>query len=200
MKLDLGETVLRINTSFAAAVTLSLIIDESGFCAAALFCCAVHEIGHIICLLFIGERPKLIELSFYGIKLERRNENLCRIENVAVYASGPLVNLVLSAVLFALGKSDGMKSAAAVSLCVGAFNLLPCEPLDGGNIMKVMLLRIMSEEKGVKTAAFISAFILVPMLSCGFYLFAKSRNITLIAVSLYLIFVNIINAKKSLHS
>ncbi len=200
MKLDFGGTVLRINTSFAAAVTLTLIIDESGFCAAALFCCAVHEIGHIICLYIIGEKPKLIELSFYGIKLERRNEALCSAENIAVFASGPLANLVLSAALFAFGRSDGMKSAAVISLCVGVFNLLPCEPLDGGNILKTFLARIMSEEMSRKISFCTSFFVIIPMLTGGIFLLIKNRNITLVAVSAYLISINIVNAKKSLHS
>ena len=64
MKFSFGKTILRINISFAAAVTLTLIIDESGLCAAALFCCVIHELGHIVCLYILGEKPRLIELSY----------------------------------------------------------------------------------------------------------------------------------------
>lgn len=197
MKLNLGETILRINISFAAALTLTLIIDESGLCAAALFCCVIHEAGHIICLLILGEKPKLIELSFYGIKLERKNAGTNRTEEIAVYASGPLANLVLSAVIFALSNTRGMKTAAIISLCVGLFNLLPCVPLDGGNILHFLFSGFMNEEKSEKVSFFISVAVLVPMAAAGIILFFKSKNITLVAVSVYLMLINFISRKKS---
>lgn len=179
MKLNLGETVLRINISFAAAVTLTLIIDESGLCAAALFCCVVHEAGHIICLILLGEKPKLIELSFYGVKLERKTECIQSVEEIAVYASGPLANFVLSAFMFAAGRSDGMKTAAVISLCVGVFNLLPCMPLDGGNLLHFFLGRLMSEEKSDRISLCVSVAVLVPMSIAGLVLILKNGNLTL---------------------
>lgn len=198
MKLNLGETVLRINISFAAAVTLTLIIDESGLCAAALFCCVVHEAGHIICLILLGEKPKLIELSFYGVKLERKTECIQSVEEIAVYASGPLANFVLSAFMFAAGRSDGMKTAAVISLCVGVFNLLPCMPLDGGNLLHFFLGRLMSEEKSDRISLCVSVAVLVPMSIGGLVLILKNGNLTLFGVSVYLAVITFINAKSKL--
>ena len=200
MKLNLGETVLRINISFAAIVTLTLIIDESGLCAAAFFCCVIHEAGHILCLFVTGEKPKLIELSFYGIKLERKGTVTGRAEEAAVYASGPLANFILSAVIFALGNSQGMKTAAATSFCVGAFNLLPCMPLDGGNLLRIFLLRLMSEEKAEKISFCVSACVLVPMAVMGITLIFANGNFTLAAVSVYLAFASFTERKKSARS
>lgn len=195
MRINFGETILRINISFAAAVTLTLIIDESGLCAAALFCCVVHEAGHIICLLILGERPKLIELSFYGIRLERKNSCTKSVDEIAVYASGPLANLVLSAAVSALSGTNEMKTAAVISLCVGIFNLLPCVPLDGGNIMFFVLGRFMSEEKCKKISFYVSVAVLVPMTAAGIILLLKNGNITLLAVSGYLSVITFMNKK-----
>ncbi len=186
MKLDFGETTLRINISFAAAVTLTLIIDESGFCAAALFCCVVHELGHIICLLIFGEKPRLIELSFYGIRLERKNDCLKNIENIAVYASGPLANFVLSAAFFAASSTEIARNAAATSLCVGLFNMLPCVPLDGGNLLNLALLRFVDDEECRKICLGVSLVVILPLMITGFLLLIKNGNVTLIAVSVYL--------------
>lgn len=198
MKLNLGETVLRINISFAAAVTLTLIIDESGLCAAALFCCVVHEAGHIICLILLGEKPKLIEMSFYGVKLERKTECIQSTEEIAVYASGPLANFVLSAVMFAAGRSEGIKTAAVISLCVGIFNLLPCMPLDGGNLLHFFLGRLMSEEKSDKISFYVSVTVLAPMVVAGIILLLKNGNLTLLGASAYLAFITFMNAKSKL--
>jgi len=195
MKLDFGETTLRINISFAAAVTLTLIIDESGFCAAALFCCVVHEFGHIICLLILGEKPRLIELSFYGIRLERKNDCLKSIENIAVYASGPLANFILSAAFIALSSTETSVNAAVTSLCVGLFNMLPCMPLDGGNLLNLALLRFIDEEECRRIRFCVSLVVLLPMLIIGFLLLIRNGNITLIAVSVYLTVMTFLDNK-----
>lgn len=188
MKLDFGRTALRINVSFAAVVTLMLILDESGLCALALLCCIIHETGHIICLLFMGEHPKLIELSFYGIKLERTPmpEN-GMIDELAVYASGPAANFILSALLFVIGNAaQGMRTAAVISLCVGIFNLIPCRPLDGGNILFFVLCRYMNEEKAGRVSLTAALLLLVPMAAAGMAMLIKNGNFTLVAVTAYL--------------
>ncbi len=188
MKLDLGETCIKINVSFAAVVTLTLILDESGLCAVALFCCIIHELGHIVCLLFMGEQPRLIELSFYGIRLERRKASDYKsFSEIIIYASGPAVNMLFSAVFFMISHAaQGMKTVALISLGVGLFNLLPCRPLDGGNIILCVLNMIFDEEKAEKLSFYITCIMLAPMTAAGIIAFLKSENITLIAVTAYL--------------
>lgn len=195
MKLNFGKTILRINISFAAAVTLTLIIDESGLCAAALFCCVIHELGHIVCLYILGEKPRLIELSFYGVKLEKNNDCLSFTENVAVYLSGPAANFILSCVLFFMGKTNGIKTAAVISLCVGIFNMLPCQPLDGGNLLELVLSGVTDEEKCRKICLSVSVAVIMPMLILGFLLLLRNGNITLLTVSGYLAVVTFLDNK-----
>ena len=101
MKFNVGKTKLRINISFAAVITLMLILDSSGMCAVALLCSLVHEAGHIVCLRFFGETPISVELSFYGIRLERQKlSGLTRLKELVVYASGPGMRFVFAFFLF----------------------------------------------------------------------------------------------------
>lgn len=188
MKLDLCKTELKINVSFAVVVTLMLILDESGLCALGLLCCIIHEFGHISCLLIMGEKPKLIEFSFYGIKLERRRmAQFNTFGEIAVYASGPAANMMFSAVLFLLsGAAQGMRTAAVISLCIGMFNLIPCRPLDGGNILFCILTGYTEEKNAENICRAVSLFCLIPMGICGVALMIKSGNFTLIAMTAYL--------------
>lgn len=188
MRVNLGRTALRINISFAAVVTLMLILDESGMCAVGLFCCIIHEAGHIICLLISGEKPASVELSFYGIKLERKEPSILTVaEELAVYIAGPAMNIILSAVLFPLSAGhEGIKTAAVISLCVGIFNLIPCRPLDGGNVVFQVISMFAEEETAEKITSVISGVILIPMAVAGLIMLFKKGNITLIAVTGYL--------------
>ncbi len=188
MKLNLGKTALKINVSFAAVITLMLILDGSGTCAVALFCCVIHEIGHIICLVILGEKPESVELSFYGIKLERsRQSSLTAAEEMAVYAAGPVMNFIFSAFMlpFASGHT-GIKTAAAISFCVGVFNLLPCPPLDGGNILSSFLVFISDEEKTKKICFYVSYFVIISMAVTGIAMIIMNGNFTLAAAAAYL--------------
>lgn len=184
MKLDIGSTAFKIDMTFAAAVTLTLILDESGVGALALFCCIVHEAGHIICLLAMGEKPKSIVLSFYGIKLERSGAYWGRARETAVYASGPGANFLLALIMLALG--GGAKTAAAISLFVGVFNMIPCRPLDGGNMLFVFLCGRTDEEKADRICFAVSCAVLAPLAAAGMAVLLRSGNATLFGVSLYL--------------
>lgn len=184
MKLDIGKTAFKIDVSFAAAVTLTLILDESGIGALALFCCIIHELGHIVCLLLLGEKPKSVTLSFYGIKLERSGEYWGRLKETAVYASGPAFNFLFA--LFMLLFGEKTKSASVLSLLIGVFNLIPCRPLDGGNLLFLWLGGRMNEEKAEKICLGVSCIILAPMAAAGTAVLLKTGNATLLGVTLYL--------------
>lgn len=188
MKLNFGKTSLKINVSFAAVITLMLILDGSGTCAVALFCCVMHEVGHIICLVIFGEKPESVELSFYGIKLERsRHSSLTAAEEMVVFAAGPVMNFVLSAFMLPFSSGHtGIKTAAAISFCVGIFNLLPCCPLDGGNILSSFLAFIADEEKAGKISFFVSCIVIIPVAVTGAVMIFINGNFTLAAVAVYL--------------
>lgn len=193
MKLNLGKTALKINVSFAAVITMMLILDGSGMCAVGLFCCVIHEVGHIICLVVLGEKPESVEFSFYGIKLERsRRSSLTAAEEMAVYAAGPVMNFVFSAFMLPFSSTHtGIKTAAAISFCVGIFNLLPCRPLDGGNILSSFLAYTTDEEKAEKICFYTSCFVIVPMAVSGVAMIFANGNFTLAAVTAYLAWVTL---------
>ncbi len=200
MKLEFGETTFGINVSFAIAVTLTLIIDESGVGAIALLCCILHEAGHIICLLILGEKPKKICLSFYGIKLERNPmSSQSTAGELAVFASGPAVNFMFSAVTFLLSEIfELLRVAAVISLCIGAFNLIPCKPLDGGNIVYTVLCRNTKQETADKICLVITVATVIPMIVTGLFFAKNNGNITLLAVAGYVAISTTLEMKQNI--
>lgn len=198
MKINFGDTRVRINISFAAVITSLLILDESGLCALALFCCIIHETAHIVCLLIQGEKPALIELSYYGIKLERKPvSGVTGISDILVYSAGPAVNILFAAVLFSFyPESEKIRTAAAISLCTGLFNLLPCRPLDGGNILYAVLCRNTTEEKAERICFTVICAVLLPMTSAGFIVFLRYGNVSLCAAAFYLAAVSFFDKKE----
>ena len=196
MKIKRGETDVKINVSFAACITCMLILDESGVCAVALFCCVIHEAAHLLCMLAVGEKPALVELSFYGVKLERRAIGSGKY-NTAVYAAGPAANLLLWAGLsLAFPHNDSVKTAAAVSFAIGLFNLIPCRPLDGGNILYEMLCRLMPEEKAEGICEAAVYIFLAPLAVFGFFAAVFYGNVTVGGVAVYLAAVSFFDKRE----
>ena len=198
MKLNLGKTEFSVDVSFALCVTLMLVVDESGLAALALFCCLIHEAAHIICLLVFGEQPASVKLSFYGIKLERRlGANLGRKAEIAVYACGPAANFVLALIFFVFSHlNESMKTASVISLMTGVFNLLPCVPLDGGNILRCAAEMFFEEEKCERIIFTVSFAALIPLTAVSIYITFKTGNITLALVNAYLLFISFLNKKE----
>lgn len=200
MRLEFGETIFGINVSFVIAVTLTLIIDESGVGAIALLCCILHEAGHIICLLILGEKPKKINLSFYGIRLERNPMSAqSAAGEIMIYVSGPAVNFIFSAILFLLSNAfESLQIAAVISLCIGVFNLIPCKPFDGGNIIYTIICRITRHQTADYICFVISTVTVIPMIVAGVFLVKNNGNITLLAVAVYVAISTVSEMKQNI--
>ena len=188
MTLEVGGVRVRIGVPFAATVTLMLLLDESGVCALGLLFAALHEAGHLLCLLLLGEKPRSLTLSYYGVRLERGPCAVLRgAGELAVYASGPAVNL-LTALVFRLPvlRVPGARTAADVSLLLGLFNLLPCRPLDGGNLLHCLAARRLPPAACDRLGRCVAALTLLPMAACGVWLPLHGGSPMLAIVTVYL--------------
>lgn len=97
---------------------------------------SLHEAGHIAASLLLGVCIRKIWVLPFGIlaRIDMRS-GLSFMVQCCIYAAGPAANLLLAAVAAILG----MGFVAEANLCLGVFNLLAVLPLDGGNILKVLL-------------------------------------------------------------
>jgi Zn-dependent protease len=112
----------------------------------------VHELGHAVAARRAGAEAE-ISLDFLaGYASYRAPRPLRRRAQVAIALAGPLTHIVVSVgVLLLMGVdpfdpySRGRSAAAAAvwwaGPAIGAFNLLPVLPLDGGNVVTSLLDR-----------------------------------------------------------
>lgn len=92
---------------------------------------AAHEAGHWAVLRLQGVRMTALRISVFGAELHAPRGILGYGGELAAILAGPAVNLVSGFVLSRMGEQ--FWAAAGAHLALGAFNLLPLRPLDGGN-------------------------------------------------------------------
>ena len=92
---------------------------------------AVHELGHWAGLKVLGVRILGLRISALGAVLAVDRRGLSYGKELAAVLAGPAANLLSTAVLARMG----LETAAGVHMVLGAFNLLPIRPLDGGRAL-----------------------------------------------------------------
>lgn len=119
--------------------------------ALSLFASVVaHELGHSIVAIRQGIDVKSITLFLFGGLANLDKESKTPGEAFWIAIAGPLVSLVLFAVLSAIivttpisGPLAAILSLlASINLALALFNLIPGLPLDGGNILKALVWKI----------------------------------------------------------
>ena len=93
----------------------------------------LHEAGHVCLARVLGLQVKRIGLSWCGPYIVR--ETGTPTADAIVSAAGPLVNLMLAAMMW-----GDRPTFALVNLVLGLTNLLPLPKCDGGRILRALSL------------------------------------------------------------
>lgn len=149
---------------------------------------ALHELGHSFVALRKGCRVREIVLMFIGgvAQMERIPERPK--DEFLMAVAGPLVSLVLGALLLALGTFfpswsprwriviDGagelnlLQSLGSANISLLLFNLIPAFPMDGGRMLRALLARRKGRLGATRIAARIGKFVAVAFVLYGIHL------------------------------
>ena len=112
-------------------------LDEGlGLLPWGLLACIVHELGHVVAALTCGGRVERLSLTAVGAELSfSYRAPLSYGRDSLVALAGPGANLLLGGLFF----WQGRYLPSVLSLGLGAFNLLPILPLDGGRVVYGLL-------------------------------------------------------------
>lgn len=164
----------------------------------ALFACVVmHEFGHALAAQRYGIQTKNIVLYPIGgvARLEKLPEDPKQELWVAI--AGPLVNIVLFAILsgylgftgFDLENLEEIKISpqtitpylASANLILAVFNLIPAFPMDGGRILRAFLAIKLPRAKATQIAGGIGQF-----LAMFFILYGLFNNPILVLIGIFI--------------
>ena len=165
------------------------IVVASAWLVGFILCILLHELGHALAAKLVGVEVKGIVIWLLGgfTSLSRKAEKPAH--NLAIFAAGPLVNMVLGFLcvlsylilsfvflphyrnteLFIWGQSfiNLSFSLAFVNVILVVFNLLPIYPLDGGNILHATVEMFFGRLNADRVTFIISIPILLGLIAFG---------------------------------
>ena len=144
MEFQLGQTRLTIQFGFVAILTLSALLDPSGWGVLGLLASLLHELGHLFCCLALKQPPKALELTCFGPALISGTRLPSFQQELWILLSGSAVNLLCAGICFWAGAwLPELAVFGGFHLIVGLLNLFPAQGLDGGKVLCLFLERVL---------------------------------------------------------
>ena len=164
--------------------TLEDIAWSVGFVLAIFGCVILHELGHALAAKrYRINTSGITILPIGGIaRLESMPEKPK--EELVVALAGPLVNVVIAAVLFpfvrlvfdldsttelqSINAENFLPALMSVNLWLALFNLIPAFPMDGGRVLRALLGFKLSHTRATRIAASTGQVLAIAFIFFGF--------------------------------
>lgn len=192
IRLRLLGCQVAISFWFVAMLSVTILMDKSGYGIAGVFAAIIHECGHLAAMAGMGGMPKQVTFGMFNIDIvDKKREERSYRQDVIILLAGAGANLIAALFLW-LGEGaflqiPGLWAAITANLMIGIFNLLPIESLDGGQILYALLSVKFTQRKAGIAVQMISFCILLPMAIVGFLVLLRSKyNFSLLLISCYL--------------
>ena len=104
-----------------------------------IICALIHEVGHILYLVLFTSSCHSIKSVVFGLKI-KAVKFLSYKDELLLYLSGPLANLILGFVFWHLSVRDSFfYTMSIINIATAISNLLPIEGYDGYGILRTII-------------------------------------------------------------
>lgn len=176
---------LEISPGFLLLLGGLFWLDEGvGLLPWGLLACLVHELGHVAAATACGGRVERLSLTAVGAELSFSYRVLPSYgQDCLIALAGPAANMLAGGLLFVLGQY----LPAALGLGIGAFNLLPILPLDGGRVAYGLLADRLDPDWADRLLTASAGCLVGVLAGAGVIAAACYANVTLLLTALWLL-------------
>lgn len=199
MKFKIRGVTLEISFLFTGVITLLLMSEMRSAALISLLSAMLHELGHVLALRRCKGEIEGLSFGGFGVRMKLKGGlSLSLRDEIAVAAAGPAVNFILAFISAALCTASDKKLfliVCAVNTGMAFFNLIPISALDGGRILKNIILLRLNADSAEKISAAVSYIFLFLTLLTAFLLLLKTGfNFSMLVTGGYLILLSLIKA------
>ena len=143
--------------------------DEINFIIYLVIVLLIHELGHFLAMKTFGyKNVRMLFVPLMGAFVQGTKRNYSQKQSFIVTAAGPLPGILIGSLMVyyaAENQIAWMLSVGFLFLLLNIINLLPLDPLDGGQLFKLFVRK--NNELFLMIFAFISSII---MIGIGWYM------------------------------
>lgn len=178
----IGETRVAMHPGILLVLFGALVIGMIDKLMLSLLALTMHEAFHAVVSHALGYRIHSVEFLPYGGVARIKGQAASPRAEFLIAVAGPVCNFVVAgAVAIAMRMEptlqDALQYFLTINLALAFFNMLPALPLDGGRMLRAILLRAIR----VRTATLLTAWMGVACGAC------------MLGLSIYLITQGIVN-------
>jgi|LSQX01.3.fsa_nt_gb stage IV sporulation protein FB len=176
---------------------IAVVLDSMRAFILITIALTLHEVCHTLVAIKLGIEVGSIEVQPFGFVARLNTKNIPCSDELAISLAGPVFSLISGFSVVAIMQLTATNSPllwdfALISISLGAINLLPALPLDGGRILASLLERISSYRTALLITAWIGIIIATFAILLGIIiLLFYSVNVTLLMMGLFLFFAAI---------
>lgn len=142
--LSVGDIDIRIHVLTLPVIALCIVFDMFLMLAVSFVSLTLHELCHVLMAKSLKVNVHTIELQPCGFTARIKESSIPIKDELAIALCGPAFSIVcgcvaMSAISFIGFQTHLLMSFALFNIVLGAMNLLPALPLDGGRILKAVL-------------------------------------------------------------
>jgi Zn-dependent protease len=143
-----------------------------------------HELSHAIVARRFGLKVRDITLFIFGGAASLEGEAQRPRDEALIAAAGPVMSLVIGAVLIAIDLAIGQQEVEAIvgwlgfiNLTLGLFNLIPGFPMDGGRILHALLWKLRGDRSAAtRNAAIVGRLFGYLLIAAGVFLIFQGSS------------------------
>lgn len=150
---------------------------------------AMHECAHIAVTRRLGIKIEKVEILPFGITARLCDEGIKRTsDEIIIAVAGPLSNFLIAFMAYGLADGWWQTYIVCTSLVIGVFNLIPALPLDGGRILKAILVSRYGCIRGYGVTMKVTAFCGVAIVVVGVWvLYITGFNFSFLIIGAFLV-------------
>ncbi|HHW23281.1 MAG TPA: CBS domain-containing protein [Clostridiaceae bacterium] len=149
-------------------------------CLAAII---IHEAFHMFAAHIFGVALYSFRPTLVGIRARLKNTRSFKKQTV-IYFAGPLGNFIVAICLYKTG--GFLSSLSEANIAIGLFNLLPIYPLDGGQILLILLYKLMGSSRAFRIAKKLAIVLKVFLFIVGILQIVLFKNPSLLIAAVIL--------------